>query len=201
MKIKDFSLLSQRETLSLLRGTRLMGFGHPKVYSGANLKVSKMDPNDLVPPQRYVLSSSVDKVLEIRDAFRGFLDVFSLNGALLFWPEGSTEEDDPIPFLPPIIETYDDGAIICDGMHRVYAAKQLRRDINCIVIDNIPKEYPYYAYPVPGGWSNVEEIEEITEGYKKKDYRDPLNYKGLFRDFNAVFPGIQKSRPHKPISG
>jgi hypothetical protein len=40
----------------------------------------------------------------------------------------------------------------------------------------------------------VEELAELTEGYQKKAYRNPENYKALFRDFNAVFEGVQKQR-------
>jgi hypothetical protein len=31
-------------------------------------------------------------------------------------------------------------------------------------------------------------------GFQKKEYRDPQNYKALFRQFNELFPGVQKDR-------
>jgi hypothetical protein len=34
----------------------------------------------------------------------------------------------------------------------------------------------------------------LPDGHQKKEYRQPANYKALFRDFNAVFPGVQKQR-------
>ena len=43
--------------------------------------------------------------------------------------------------------------------------------------------------------ARVEELEELREGYQKKEYRDPENYKALFRDFNEIFEGVQKQRP------
>ena len=38
------------------------------------------------------------------------------------------------------------------------------------------------------------ELEELPDSFQKKEYRVPGNYKALFRDFNAVFPGVQAER-------
>ena len=38
------------------------------------------------------------------------------------------------------------------------------------------------------------ELEELPDSFQKKAYRVPGNYKALFRDFNAVFPGVQAER-------
>ena len=38
------------------------------------------------------------------------------------------------------------------------------------------------------------ELEELPDNFQKKAYRVPENYKALFRDFNAVFPGVQQER-------
>ena len=40
----------------------------------------------------------------------------------------------------------------------------------------------------------VAELEELPATFQKKEYRVPGNYKALFRDFNAVFPGVQAER-------
>jgi hypothetical protein len=37
-------------------------------------------------------------------------------------------------------------------------------------------------------------VAELPDVYVKKAYRDKDNYKALFRDFNEVFPGVQKQR-------
>jgi hypothetical protein len=105
----------------------------------------------------------------------------------------------PVPLLPPVIEESrePDGRtvlLINDGIHRVFAARKLGRRINVVLARNVPAQYPYYAYPLDSGWAGVEEIDQLTDGYKKKDYRIPDNYKSLFRDFNAVFEGVQKQR-------
>jgi hypothetical protein len=171
------------------------------VYRDATLSVESVDTNDLTPAQRYVLADGVQTILEIADAFAALgIDVFALRGALLWWPEGADLNEPPIPFLPPVIEesTEREGQkvlLINDGIHRVYAARKRGRKLNVVLARNVPAEYPYYAYALPEGWNQVEELAELTEGYQKKEYRNPENYKALFRDFNEIFEGIQKQRP------
>ncbi|MFA6269763.1 MAG: hypothetical protein WC657_00965 [Candidatus Paceibacterota bacterium] len=202
MQIIKHELLSKTELLRRLKETRLRGFDKFPVYQNATLEVlEQVDTELLVPPQKYVLVEGVKTILDLARKFaeRG-VDIFSLQGALLFWLEGSDPDNDPpIPFLPPVVEESwekDERMVplINDGMHRVYTARKLGRKINIVLVRNVPKEYPYYAYALADGWSQVEEIPELTDGYKKKEYRNPDNYKALFRDFNAVFEGVQKDR-------
>ena len=203
MRIHKFDLLTESELLSRLKRTRLRGFDRPEVYKDATLElVEQADPGSMAPAQRYVLAEGVRAILDIADAFVPHgIDIFALRGGLLFWPEGTDPDRDPaIPFLPPVIEeSVEPGGnrvlLINDGIHRVCAARKRNRKINVVVARNVPPQYPYYAYALPEGWSQVEELEELLEGYQKKEYRNPENYKALFRDFNEVFEGVQKQRP------
>jgi hypothetical protein len=201
MKIQKYELLPEADLLARLKKTRLRGFDRAEVYRDATLEIAPIDTNDLTPAQRYVLKDGVQTILEISDAFEPLgLDVFGMRGALLFWPEGADASEAPIPFLPPVIEesVEADGRkvlLINDGIHRVYAARKRGRKINVVLARNVPLEYPYYAYALPDGWAQVEELDELTEGYQKKAYRNPDNYKALFRDFNEIFEGVQKQRP------
>jgi hypothetical protein len=197
-----FKALSEEEILNRLKRTRLRGFDRAEVYRDATLEIANVSTDALTPAQRYVLTDGVETILEVADAFESKgIDVFALRGALLFWPEGTDPEKDPaIPFLPPVIEEsrVPDGRtvlLINDGIHRVYAARKRGRSLNVVLAKNVPPEYPYYAYGLPDGWAQVEELSELTEGYQKKAYRNPDNYKALFRDFNEIFEGIQKQRP------
>lgn len=202
MKIADYKLLPEEELLSRLKRTKLRGFDQAEVYREATLEIASFHTDALTPSQRYVLTDGVQTILELEDAFepKG-IDVFALRGALLFWPEGTDPTSDPgIPFLPPVIEESrePDGRtvlLINDGIHRVYAARKRGRALNVVLARGVPAEYPYYAYALSEGWAAVEELAELTEGYQKKAYRNPDNYKALFRDFNAVFEGVQKQRP------
>jgi len=201
MKIQKYELLPEQDLLARLKKTRLRGFDRAEVYRDATLSIETIDTNNLTPAQRYVLADGVDTILQIADAFAALgIDVFALRGALLWWPEGADLSEPPIPFLPPVIEesAERDGKkvlLINDGIHRVYAARKRGRKLNVVLARNVPAEYPYYAYALPDGWRQVEELAELTEGYQKKEYRNPDNYKALFRDFNEIFEGIQKQRP------
>jgi hypothetical protein len=202
MNILRYELLPEADLLARLKRTRLRGFGRAEVYRNATLEIVTVRTDELMPAQRYVLIDGVQTILDIADAFeaRG-VDVFGLRGALLFWPEGSDPAADaPIPFLPPVIEESrePDGRtvlLINDGIHRVYAARKRGRSLNVVLVKGVPAEYPYYAFALPEGWAGVEELAELTEGYQKKAYRIPENYKALFRDFNEIFEGVQKQRP------
>ena len=203
MKILKYELLDEAELLGRLKKTRLRGFEGAEVYRDATLEVAEqIDTNELTPAQRYVLKEGVETIGHIADAFEAEgIDVFALRGALLFWPEGSDPDTDaPIPFLPPVIEeSREPGGntvlLINDGIHRVYAARKRGRGLNIVLARSVPAEYPYYAYALEDGWEQVEELDELKEGYQKKAYRNPENYKALFRDFNAIFEGVQKQRP------
>jgi hypothetical protein len=196
--ILKHELIPEAELLSRLKKTRLRGFDRAEVYRDASLQIVEASTDELTPAQRYVLADGVQSILHLVDAFaaRG-VDLFALRGGVLFWIEGV---EGAIPFLPPVIETSQepDGRtvlLINDGIHRVYAARKRGRKINVVLASDVPSEYPYYAYALPDGWTQVEELAELTEGYQKKAYRNPDNYKALFRDFNEIFEGIQKQRP------
>jgi len=196
--ISDFKVIPEAELLERLKKTRLQGFGRPCVYEHSELSiVEAVAPRELAPAQRFVLGSGVRAIADLAGEFqiRG-MDIFELRGGILFTTEDSGER---IPFIPPVIEESlePDGRqvwLINDGIHRVYAAMKMGRRLNVILARGVPKEYPYYAYALPNGWDDVQEFEELPDGFQKKTYRDPNGYKALFRDFNEVLPGVQKQR-------
>lgn len=197
MKITKFELLPESDLLVRLRTVRLRGFDRAQVYKDSHMQIIRTIPASCLPAQRYILKPRVNTILRLayEFAFKG-IDIFALRGVLLFWLQG---QEEPIPLLPPIIEetpNKDGGLVflINDGIHRIYAADKLGVNINVVTISRVPAEYPYYAYPLQGGWSAVEEINQLTPDYERKEYRNPDDYKALFRDFNEVFPGVQKKR-------
>ncbi|MEO5376346.1 MAG: hypothetical protein H7832_00965 [Magnetococcus sp. DMHC-6] len=204
MPITRMEIFSAGALLSQLKKTRLRGFGQPYVYADAQLTLIKnVDPAILFPAQRYVLKSDYER---LRDLYEQFMErsvnIFALEGVVLFWQKESqadSEEEGPIPLTPPVVEISrePDGRLIPlinDGMHRVYTALKLGQTINIVLAKNVPEVYPYYAFALEKGWEEVVELEELPDQFIKKNYRDPDNYKALFRDFNEVFPGIQKQR-------
>jgi hypothetical protein len=176
--------LSPDDLLARLRETCLMGHGGARVYRHATLEIQTFDPLELTPAQRYVLMPGVRRILELREALD--VDIFALEGGVFL---------DGTPLLPPVVERSEepDGRtvwLINDGIHRVYAAHLAGSPINVVTVDGA--SHPYYA--LAASWEDVVELEELPETFEKKRYRVPGNYKALFRDFNAVFPGVQRER-------
>src|SRR5437016_1990482 len=107
MNIQKFKQISEAELLSRLKKTRLKGFGQPEVYKNATLEILEhVDPERLVPAQRYVLSDGVRCIIDLADAFAAYgIDAFALRGGIFFWPDGmDPESEPPIPLLPPVVE-------------------------------------------------------------------------------------------------
>ena len=186
MKLERFS---RDELLSRLAQVRLRGFDRARPYADASLELLSVSPDDLAPAQRYVLRPTVDEILSLREELLPHgLDIFALDG-------GASVRG--VPVIPPVVEESHepDGRtvwIINDGIHRVYAARSVGLPITVVRAAGV--SHPYYALALPGGWSEVEELDELPERYEKKAYRQPDNYKALFREFNEVFPGVQAER-------
>jgi hypothetical protein len=199
VRILSYERFSADHLLSQIRTTQLLGYEGAQPYINASLQLSHaVDTDSLTPAQRYVLKPSVDKIIELRDALLEYdVDLFALDGGL--YVVTSDYPGEQIPVIPPVVEeSREPGGrtvlLINDGMHRVFAARTLGRPISVITARNVPAEYPYYAYALEGGWSQVTQLPELPDTFQKKNYRQPQNYKSLFRDFNAVFPGVQKQR-------
>lgn len=197
MKILSIERFGREQLLAALARTRLQGFGGARPYENAKLTVEPMGTDDLAPAQRYVLLPTVARILQLREALlESGDDIFALDGGLLVQTD---EHDEKIPFIPPIVEESHepDGRtvlIINDGIHRVFAARSAGLPISAVVINDVPPEYPYYAFALTAGWAEVHQLTQLPRTFEKKSYRDPEHYRSLFRDFNAVFPGVQKAR-------
>jgi hypothetical protein len=199
LRVLSVEPFDRAELLSALRKTRLRGFDGARPYADATLElVPAMDPDDLAPAQRYVLAPGVARILEVREALLAHrLDFFALDGGA--YVRTSDAPDERVPMIPPIVEESHepDGRtvlIVNDGIHRVFAARSLGLPIATVVARGVPREFPYYAYALSDGWADVQELDELPDGFQKKTYRDPDNYKALFRQFNEVFPGVQAER-------
>jgi hypothetical protein len=187
------------ELLAALRRTPLRGYGGAAPYQDARLELaSAVDPATLAPAQRYVLMPRVRALLRLREALLAHgIDLLALDGGVHI----RTSEDPAteVPIAPPFVEDSRerDGRrvlLINDGLHRVFAARSVGLPVSVVIARGVPARYPYYAFALSDGWSQVAELQELPDEYQKKEYRLPGNYKALFRDFNAVLPGIQQER-------
>lgn len=202
MNITRIETITEEDLLARFQKTRLRGHGQPLIYEKSDLTwVRHVDPHTLYPAQNYLLREDFQRLHDLHDVFQKHgHDIFALEGGLLFWvQEEGEEEEGPIPLTPPIVEMSQepDGTLIPlinDGMHRVYTAMHLKKTLHIILVRHVPTQWPYYAYARTEGWQGVEVLTELPDTYIKKRYRDPENHKALFRDFNGIFPGIQKQR-------
>lgn len=199
MKILSIERFDRDQVLTAITRTPLRGFGGVRPFQHASVELVPLSDTDtLVPAQNYVLKPSVETVLRMRAALsQEGVDFFALDGGA--YVRTSEAPDEVIPVIPPIVEESrePDGRtvfIISDGLHRVFAARSLGLPISVVVVRGVPAEYPYYAYALQNGWSQVAELNELPDNYQKKEYRQPDNYKALFREYNTVFPGVQKQR-------
>ncbi len=193
MRIHSVEPFDRDHLLAQLRRTRLRGFDGARVYEGAALSLEPaLDPEALAPAQRYVLTDGIERILALRTALLPHgLDLLALDGGAYV-----TTDDGVVPVIPPVVEESrePDGRtvlIVNDGIHRVYAARSL--GLHSAVVAR-GASHPYYALALPGGWADVTALDALPDRFEKKAYRDPQNYKALFRDFNGVFPGVQQQR-------
>jgi hypothetical protein len=161
------------ELLSSLARTRLRGFDGARVYENALLElVPAVSAEALAPAQRYVLTGGVEKILSLRDALLPHgVDMFALDGGA--YVELSDAPGERVPVIPPVVEESrePDGRtvlIINDGIHRVYAARSVGLPVSVVVARGVPPEYPYYALALRDGWSGVQELVELPDGFQKK---------------------------------
>lgn len=198
MIITEVRTHNEEELLSRLRNVTMLKAPDVMVYKDTRIELKTMNTDQIAPAQRYVLTSEVTKVRDLRWELRdkGY-DLFNLNGYLEIFLEG---EDEPITVLPPVVEVSAeaDGSVVNilnDGMHRVYLARMERCPIQVVYVHDVPAEYPYYAFPLVNGWNDVEIKHDLPEGYVKKWHRI-RNYKSLYRNFNSAFENVGGPRGH-----
>jgi len=180
------------ELIERLRRVSMLTNPEIFIYRESLVSLEKIRTEFLSPPQSYILSAELQKVRNLRWQLKEFgVELFSLDGYVSVYLEGYEE---PVDVLPPVVEesVEQDGSvhnIICDGMHRVSLARMEWVIPQVVFIRGIPRDKPYYAYPVPGGWNQVVAREDLPEGFIKKWHRIK-EYKTLYRDFNSAFTNV-----------
>lgn len=203
MDIEHIERHSVEELLANMRKVGMLTNPSLRVYENSTIELATMHTDEIAPAQRYVLVQEIIKVRELRWALAEHgVNLFKLDGYVTIRLKGY---DDPIDVLPPVIEesVEADGSIVKilnDGMHRVYLARMERSPIQVVYVRDVPKEYPYYAFPLVNGWNDVEIVQDLPEGYIKKWHRIK-NYKTLYRDFNTGFQNVGGPRGHFTNAG
>ena len=194
---------SADELLANMRKVGMLTNPEVSVYGNSPIELTSYHTNEIAPAQRYVLNCEILKVRDLRWSLNEQgVDLFKLDGYVSIWLK---DYDDPIDVLPPVVEesVEADGSVVKilnDGMHRVYLARMERSPIQVVYVKDVPKQYPYYAFPLVNGWNDVEIVQDLPEGYIKKWHRIK-NYKSLYRDFNTGFQNVGGPRGHFTNAG
>lgn len=203
MDIKRVERHSVDELMANMQQVSMLTEPTAMPYKDARISLERLHTDDIAPAQRYVLTQEILKVRDLRWTLREHgVDLFNLDGYATIWLEGY---DDPIDVLPPVVEQSTEAdstvvRILNDGMHRVYLARMERRPIQVLYVENVPEQFPYYAFPLVNGWSDVEIVSELPDGYIKKWHRIK-NYKSLYRNFNSGFQNVGGPRGHFTNAG
>jgi hypothetical protein len=189
------------ELLSRLRRVPLLKQPEILVYEQALISLELIQTDSLHPTQNYVWLKELRKTQELRWSLASHgVDLFRLDGFVTYTvsqPDGAEVVYD---LYPPVVEESmeADGSvalIINDGMHRLYLARLEWVVPQVTYIRGIPREYPYYAFPRRERWEGLDLLAENPDPqtYLKKCHRRRDN-KRLYRDFQAVFQNVGRSR-------
>lgn len=204
IRIEQVEHFPAKDLIERLRRVTMLKRPDIYVYERAAISLEQMAIECLHPAQRYVLVQELTKVRRLKWELAKFgYDLFRLDGYLRIWLEG---EEHPIDLLPPVVEESIEKNgrvvnIINDGMHRLYVALLEWVSPQVVFIRGVPEDLPYYAFPHPTQWRDIDLVESLPEGYIKKWHRIE-DYKTLFRNFNSAFEnvGAPRGRFLKPAS-
>lgn len=193
IKIITAQVFSSTELTQRLRNVTMLEDRSVKPYENAMISLEKIAVEDLFPAQRYVLKRELEKVRALKwELQKHGIDIFNLDG---FVRMEVRDSDEPVDLLPPIIEESIERNgrithIINDGMHRIFLAYLEWVIPQVVFIRGVPKDLPYYAYPIPEkNWSAIEMRDSIPPELLKKWHRIEKN-KQLYRDFNSAFKNV-----------
>ena len=197
-KIKNVQYFDQECLIENLRKVSMLKAPEIFPYRDACISLRRIAVKKLHPAQRYVLKQELFKVRELKWQLADLgKDIFCLNGFLRLTVAFNNNHNDTqeIDLLPPLVEEQEerDGTIvriINDGMHRIYLAYLEWVIPQVIYVTNVPKDLPYYAYPIPeNDWTKIEIRDDIPKGFIKKWHRIRDNKK-LYRNFNSAFKNV-----------
>jgi hypothetical protein len=201
MDIIKVSRHSPAELLDCLRRVPLLQQPEILVYAEALITLEQLHTDVLSPAQNYIWLEELKKVQELRWSLADHgIDLFRLEGFVTYTVRGGDGAEQTYQVYPPVVEESieADGRVallINDGMHRLYLARLEWVVPQVIYVRGVPKDYPYYAFPRPGGWEGIDLLPNNPDPqvYLKKCHRRRHN-KRLYRDFQAVFANVGRSR-------
>lgn len=202
LEIIKFEYYNLQTLIEKLRKIHMKGQPELTIYRDAKIYLKEnVDPTSIHICQYYVLEKDLEEITACRNALLSYgVDIFNLKGFVrVFSRDSQRAHIQVFDVLPPVVElSVEDGNIplLCDGLHRLYLARENNSLINVIMIEDFDYDYPYYAYPNEDGWENIRRVWEVPD--IKKNYRIK-DYKKLFRDFNTSFLNVTQPRTNKKL--
>ncbi|MBM4285966.1 MAG: hypothetical protein FJ128_12085 [Deltaproteobacteria bacterium] len=201
MNIIELQHHSATELVRRLRQVPLLHQPQLLIYQQALISLELIHPRSIFPAQNYLWLEELRKLQELRWSLAEHgVDLFRLDGFVTYTVRQEDESEVSYDVYPPIVEESleADGSLvplINDGMHRLYLARAEWVVPQVVYIRGIPREYPYYAFPRPEGWQGLDILPHNPDPrtYLKKCHRR-RDYRSLFRDFQAVFRNVGRSR-------
>lgn len=146
-------------------------------YKDAEISLKDFCPNDLKPAAFYILEEQKDTHRAIRNIFlqKYALDILKLQCGLVYRCANQI-----YTMYPPIIEEFNGGCIILDGLHRVALARELKTNITCIFISSVSFDCPFPCLPLE--WEQVTLVQVVPR--IKRLPRRPDAYYSLHRNLN-----------------
>jgi hypothetical protein len=201
MNILSVARHDEAELLSRLRRVPLLKQPEVLVYEQALISLELIHCDSLSPTQNYIWLQELRKTQELRWSLASHgVDLFRLDGFVTYTVKEADGAEVVYDLYPPVVEESieADGTvalIINDGMHRLYLARLEWVVPQVTYIRGIPREFPYYAFPRRERWEGLDLLAENPDPqtYLKKCHRRRDN-KRLYRDFQAVFQNVGRSR-------
>ncbi len=192
---------SAQELIRRLRRVPLLEQPDILVYQDALITLECIHTDYLHPAQNYIWLTELRKIQELRWSLAAQgVDLFRLEGYITYTVRSPDRGEEKYDIYPPIVEESleADGTLallINDGMHRLYLARLEWVVPQVVYVRGVPKDYPYYAFPRRQKWENLDLLSENPDPktYLKKSHRI-LENKRLYRDFQAVFNNVGRSR-------
>lgn len=192
---------SAEELITCLRRVPLMQQPEVLIYARALISLEQIHTDSLHPPQNYLWLKELRKTQELRWSLAEHgVDLFRLDGYVTYTVRQEDGSEATYDLYPPIVEESieADGTVallINDGMHRLYLARLEWVVPQVTYIRGVDKAYPYYAYPRRERWEGLDLLADNPDPktYLKKCHRVRHN-KRLYRDFQAVFANVGRSR-------
>ena len=187
-----------------LRNAPLQATGGREVFSYKNavMRLADFYPQELNPSTLYIIKERLETQRALRQALleQYQIDSFRLPGILHLNISGGS-----FSLAPPFVEVYEETvqiirregdrapprgivnvALLVDGSHRAWIAREEKTTIRCAVVRGASREYLQYAYP--NAWSDIVICTNPPKNKKHYRRKDPYTFMSPLSVFRGDNP-------------